>query len=147
MPGTVCLCDQFQHKRTLCCCYFHCSGKSSLCDVLWEGKETYRILPILSFYLTTWLCPYYITIVKLSHEPCNKSYHSCMLYPTSPSAGFLNVNKALGITETTPLDSGHTNLFLARPNSLIMISLFYTFLSSYLKIDTGLVYLFLNAGD
>lgn len=148
MPGRVCLCDQFQHKRTSYCCHFHCSGKNSLCDVLWEGKETYRILPdSLSFYLITWLCPHYATIVKLSHKPCSKSYHSCQLHLTSPSAGFLNIDKALGITDTTPLDSGHAYLFLARSKFPNYNSLFYTFLSPYLKIDTGLVYLFLNAGD
>lgn len=37
-----------------------------------------------------------------------------MLCPMSPSAKFLNVRVALGITDTIPLDSWHANLFLAR---------------------------------
>lgn len=110
MPGRVCQCDQFPAWSLT---GFMLPALPLLREEfpVWcsmgrqECKETYRILPdSLPFYLITWLCPYCITIVKLSHEPCNKFYHSCMLYPTSPSAGFLNVNKALGITDTTPLD-------------------------------------------
>lgn len=65
----------------------------------------------------------------------------------SPSAKFLNVRVALGITDTIPLDSWHANLFLARsklPNYDSPGLYFSVFL---LEIDTGLVYFLLNAGD
>lgn len=99
MPGTVCLCDQFSigSLSGFMIWHFHYWEKSALCDGLWEGKNVRKpvaFFQILSSYLKTRLCPYYTTIVNLSHQPWNKhkpwniSYQSSTLCPRILLLGF-----------------------------------------------------------
>lgn len=99
MPGTMCLCDQVFNwvsnwlpVLTLPLLTEECSVWCSM-----EGKNVRKpvaFFQILSSYLKTRLCPYYTTIVNLSHKPwnkskpCNNSFQSSTLCPWVLLLGF-----------------------------------------------------------
>lgn len=79
-------------------------------DPSWEGESTGRLvrrfLQTLSVSFLFIICCVLPTLLKLSHELCNKSQHN-MLGPMNPSRGFLSLGVVLGTSETTLLGPGH----------------------------------------